>query len=173
MSRITLMSVSQPFVDLWHRIVTIGPRWLVALAIVVVAWLLAKIVGKLVQKAVGRTSTEGHVDILVARGASALIIFMGAVLALAEELGAAAVDLLLDSRLIVEQLNGRWKVKDSKLVPLHADARARLGNFARWSATHVPRAQNRQADALCNEAIDRAGAGGPRVVVVGPGRAQS
>ena len=101
--------------------------------------------------------------------------YMGVVraLALAEELGAAAVDLLLDSRLIVEQLNGRWKVKDSKLVPPHADARARLGNFARWSATHVPRAQNRQADALCNEAIDRAGAGGPRVVVVGPGRAQS
>jgi len=94
-------------------------------------------------------------------------------LALAEELGAEAVDLLLDSRLIVEQLNGRWRVKDSKLIPLHADARARLGRFARWSATHVPRAQNRQADALCNEAIDRAGAGAPKVVVVRPGRARS
>jgi hypothetical protein len=32
----------------------------------------------------------------------------------------------------------------------------------------VPRAQNKQADTLCNEAIDRAQAGGPRVVVAGP-----
>ena len=89
-------------------------------------------------------------------------------LALAEELGAAAVDLLLDSKLIVEQLAGRWRVKDAKLIPLHAEAKARLGRFGRWSATHVPRAQNKQADALCNEAIDRAQAGGSRVVVIRP-----
>jgi len=89
-------------------------------------------------------------------------------LALAEELGAVTVDLLLDSKLIVEQVNGRWKVKDSKLIPLHADVRARLARFPRWSATHVPRAQNKQADALCNEAIDRVQAGGERVVVVRP-----
>jgi len=89
-------------------------------------------------------------------------------LALAEELGAQAVDLLLDSKLIVEQVNGRWKVKDTKMIPLHGEARARLARFSRWSATHVPRAQNKQADALCNEAIDRALAGGARVVVVRP-----
>ena len=89
-------------------------------------------------------------------------------LALAEELGAAAVDMLLDSKLIVEQLHGRWRVKDAKLIPLHAEARARLGRFARWSATHVPRAQNKQADALCNEAIDRAQAGGAHAVVLRP-----
>jgi ribonuclease HI len=89
-------------------------------------------------------------------------------LALAEELGAREVELLLDSNLIVEQLRGRWRVKDAKLIPIHADVRARLARFARWSATHVPRTQNHQADALCNEAIDRVQAGGPRVVVVGP-----
>ncbi len=77
--------------------------------------------------------------------------------------------MLLDSKLIVEQLHGRWRVKDAKLIPLHAEAKARLGRFERWSATHVPRAQNKQADALCNDAIDRAQAGGPRVVVVRPG----
>jgi ribonuclease HI len=87
---------------------------------------------------------------------------------LAEELGATTVDLLLDSKLIVEQVHGRWKVRDAKLIPLHADIRARLGRFERWSARHVPRAQNTQADALCNEAIDRAQAGGARVVVVRP-----
>jgi ribonuclease HI len=89
-------------------------------------------------------------------------------LSLAAELGAREVDLLLDSNLIVEQLHGRWRVKDAKLAPLHADARARLARFARWTATHVPRAQNKQADALCNEAIDRFQAGGPKSVVVKP-----
>ena len=89
-------------------------------------------------------------------------------LALAEELGARELELLLDSQLIVEQLHGRWRVKDAKLIPLHADAKARLSRFARWTAHHVPRAQNKQADALCNEAIDRAQAGGARVVVVRP-----
>jgi ribonuclease HI len=90
-------------------------------------------------------------------------------LALAEELGAQAVDMLLDSKLIVEQLHGRWRVKDAKLIPLHGDAKTRLGRFDRWSARHVPRAQNKQADALCNEAIDRVQAGtGPRVVVRRP-----
>jgi ribonuclease HI len=89
-------------------------------------------------------------------------------LALARELGAQEVEMLLDSKLIVEQLHGRWRVKDAKLIPLHADAKARLAHFSRWAATHVPRAQNKQADALCNEAIDRAQAGGPRVVVVRP-----
>ena len=89
-------------------------------------------------------------------------------LALAHELGAQRVDMLLDSKLIVEQLHGRWRVKDAKLIPLHAEARASLSRFSRWSATHVPRAQNKQADALCNEAIDRAQAGGARVVVIRP-----
>jgi ribonuclease HI len=87
---------------------------------------------------------------------------------LAEALGAREVELLLDSKLIVEQASGHWKVKDAKLIPLNAEVRARLGRFARWSAAHVPRAQNHQADALCNEAIDRVQAGGARVVIVRP-----
>jgi small-conductance mechanosensitive channel len=77
-------SVGQPFVDLWNRIVKIGPKWLVALAILVVAWILARLVRKLVQKIVGRTSTEGHVDILIARGAEAAILGIGVVIALSE-----------------------------------------------------------------------------------------
>ena len=84
-----------------------------------------------------------------------------------------AVELLLDSKLIVEQLHGRWRVKDAKLIPLHADAKARLSRFARWSATHVPRAQNKQADAMCNAAIDRALAGGPGWWLSGPSVART
>ncbi|HEY4753740.1 MAG TPA: ribonuclease HI family protein [Candidatus Limnocylindrales bacterium] len=82
-------------------------------------------------------------------------------LRLARRLGAEKVDLFLDSKLIVEQLHGRWRVKDAKLAPLHAEAKAMLGGFGRWSATHVPRAQNAIADRLANEALDRVAAGGP------------
>jgi ribonuclease HI len=89
-------------------------------------------------------------------------------LALALELGATEVDLLLDSKLIVEQVNGRWRVKDLKIVPLHAEVRASLARFRHWTANHVPRAQNSAADALANEAIDRVRAGGPPVVVRRP-----
>jgi ribonuclease HI len=89
-------------------------------------------------------------------------------LELAAELGASEVHMLLDSKLIVEQLAGRWRVKDAKLIPLWANARQTLAGFGRWSAAHVPRAQNSIADALANEAIDRAHAGGPASVVRRP-----
>jgi probable phosphoglycerate mutase len=90
-------------------------------------------------------------------------------LELARELGAREVHLLLDSKLIVEQLTGRWRVKDAKLIPLWSSARRTLGGFDRWTAGHVPRAQNSVADRLANEAIDRAHAGGPASVVRRPG----
>jgi ribonuclease HI len=89
---------------------------------------------------------------------------------LAAEMDAAEVDLLLDSKLIVEQLHGRWRAKDAKLIPLLVAAQRRLRELRRWSAEHVPRAQNSAADALANEAIDRAMAGGPAVVVRRPRR---
>jgi len=73
----------------------------------------------------------------------------------AEGFGAREIGLLLDSKLIVEQLHGRFRVRDAKLIPLHREAVTRLGRFARWSARHVPRAQNRAADALANAALDR------------------
>jgi ribonuclease HI len=84
------------------------------------------------------------------------------------EYGAREVHLLLDSKLIVEQLAGRWRVKDAKLIPLHIEARRLLRSFDRWTAAHVPRAQNSAADALANQAIDRVAAGGPPVAVVRP-----
>ena len=90
-------------------------------------------------------------------------------LALAAELGAREVHLLLDSKLIVEQLAGRWRVKDAKLIPLWTVCRQTLSGFERWTAAHVPRAQNSVADALANEAIDRAQAGGPASVTRRPG----
>jgi ribonuclease H / adenosylcobalamin/alpha-ribazole phosphatase len=82
--------------------------------------------------------------------------YAGLVLALreAKRLGAREVDLRLDSKLIVEQLNGRWRVRDAKLKGLFEEARELLAGFRRWSASHEPRARNRAADALANLALD-------------------
>jgi probable phosphoglycerate mutase len=91
-------------------------------------------------------------------------------LEVAAGIGAREVEMLLDSKLIVEQLHGRWKVKDAKLQPLWAEARGRLAGLDRWSAQHVPREQNKAADALANAAIDRVQAGGPASVVWVRGR---
>jgi probable phosphoglycerate mutase len=75
----------------------------------------------------------------------------------ATRLGASEVELRLDSQLIVEQLHGRWRVKDPKLLGLFAEARELLGGFRRWGARHEPRARNRAADALANLALDDPG----------------
>jgi ribonuclease HI len=72
----------------------------------------------------------------------------------AERLGAETVDLRLDSMLIVEQLHGRWRVKDPRLRVLHGEARSILAGFGAWSAVHERRATNRAADALANLALD-------------------
>ena len=61
---------------------------------------------------------------------------------LAAELGAEDLLLLLDSKLVVEQLQGRWRVKDAKLAPLHDEAISGLRRFRRWRARHVPRSEN-------------------------------
>jgi len=75
-------------------------------------------------------------------------------LRLARRLEAREVELILDSNLIVEQLNGRWRVKDAKLRGFFDEAREILATFDRWSAVHEPRARNRAADALANLALD-------------------
>lgn len=77
-------NISQPFVDLWNRIINAGPRWLVALAILLISWLIAKVASKLIEKSIGRTSTQGHVDILIARIVSGVILGIGLILALGE-----------------------------------------------------------------------------------------
>ncbi len=89
--------------------------------------------------------------------------------ALGIELGAKRLELLLDSKLIVEQISGRWRVKDAKLRVLWAEVLRQLRTLPDgWTAAHVPRAQNSLADAMCNEAIDRVMAGGPASVVRRP-----
>jgi ribonuclease HI len=80
--------------------------------------------------------------------------------ACAHELGATEVDIVGDSELIAKQVKGVYKVKHAGLRELHAEALAALRAFDRWSIRTVPREQNAEADALVNDALDRARADG-------------
>jgi ribonuclease HI len=72
----------------------------------------------------------------------------------ARELGAGEVEVVNDSELVAEQVNGAYKVRHADLKPLHAQAVQALGEFDRWSIRSVPRARNARADALVNRALD-------------------
>jgi len=73
------------------------------------------------------------------------------------QLGASELDLVGDSELIVKQVQGKYKVKDAGLKPLHAEVRRRLADVGEWSIRHVRRELNAEADRLVNEALDGAG----------------
>ncbi len=76
-------------------------------------------------------------------------------IALARELGAAELELVGDSELVVRQVKGEYRVKDGALRDLHAKVRAELAELERWSIRHVRREQNAAADALVNETLDQ------------------
>ncbi|MFI9505406.1 bifunctional RNase H/acid phosphatase [Nocardia sp. NPDC052566] len=77
-------------------------------------------------------------------------------LAAAAELGARVVAVRMDSKLVVEQMSGRWKVKHPAMIPLADRARRLVAGFERVSFTWIPREQNSHADRLANEAMDDA-----------------
>ncbi len=77
-------------------------------------------------------------------------------LAKARELGADEIEVIGDSELIAKQVNGLYKVKHEAMKPLYLDAMSALRSFASWSIRTVPRAENKRADALVNEALDNA-----------------
>jgi probable phosphoglycerate mutase len=76
-------------------------------------------------------------------------------LARARELGATRILLRSDSKLLIEQLAGRFRVRNAGLKPLHAEATALMVGFDRVDLEHVPRERNREADRLANVGVDR------------------
>jgi broad specificity phosphatase PhoE/ribonuclease HI len=74
----------------------------------------------------------------------------------AAKLGATDVEVFMDSKLVVEQMSGRWKVKHPDLAALHQQATALSTRFDHISFTWIPRAKNGHADRLANEAMDAA-----------------
>ncbi|MFC9678319.1 bifunctional RNase H/acid phosphatase [Streptomyces sp. NPDC056948] len=71
---------------------------------------------------------------------------------------AATVHVRMDSKLVIEQMSGRWKIKHPDMKPLAAEA-ARVFPPGRVTYEWMPREQNKHADRLANEAMD-AGARG-------------
>lgn len=75
---------------------------------------------------------------------------------LAGQRGAKDLELIGDSELVVRQVQGRYKVKNAGIKPLHAEVKRALSSFDSWSINHVRRAENAAADRLVNEALDGA-----------------
>jgi probable phosphoglycerate mutase len=70
----------------------------------------------------------------------------------AEHTPGAELEVRMDSKLVIEQMAGRWKVKHPSMVPLAQQARGLAPAGTTW--TWVPRAENGAADALVNAALD-------------------
>ncbi|MDX3664277.1 bifunctional RNase H/acid phosphatase [Streptomyces sp. ID05-26A] len=72
----------------------------------------------------------------------------------ARELGAETVDVRMDSKLVVEQMSGRWKIKHPSMQPLAREAQEVARDLGRVTYEWIPRERNKQADRLANEAMD-------------------
>ncbi|MBX7265897.1 bifunctional RNase H/acid phosphatase [Micromonospora sp. Llam7] len=91
-------------------------------------------------------------------------------LAAAAELGADEVEIRMDSKLVVEQMSGRWQIKHPGLRPLAAEAAKLVGRFTAVRFSWIPRERNTHADALANAAMDAAVASNVAVPTVTPPR---
>jgi len=72
------------------------------------------------------------------------------------ELNATHVDVRMDSKLVVEQMSGRWQIKNPGLRPLAAEAATLVSRFGQVTFDWIPRERNKAADALANRAMDEA-----------------
>jgi ribonuclease HI len=72
----------------------------------------------------------------------------------AKELGGRRLRIHSDSELLVQQMNGNYKVKHPGLRPLYDEATELVRHFHRVTFRHVRREDNARADRLCNEALD-------------------
>lgn len=73
-----------------------------------------------------------------------------------KEAGFKEVNCFLDSELVVKQLMGLYKIKHQELKPLADQVKQVLKDFDYYTFTAVPRAKNKIADKLVNEALDEA-----------------
>lgn len=66
------------------------------------------------------------------------------------------VEIFMDSKLVVEQMNDRYRIKEARLKALHDEAKTLMARL-QVRVSHVEREKNRGADALANKAIDAHG----------------
>jgi probable phosphoglycerate mutase len=74
-------------------------------------------------------------------------------------LGADEVEVRMDSKLVVEQMSGRWQVKHPDMKPLAREAADLIARLPKVRFSWIPREQNKHADRLANEAMDAAAKG--------------
>ncbi|GAA0906566.1 hypothetical protein GCM10009559_74990 [Pseudonocardia zijingensis] len=72
----------------------------------------------------------------------------------AAELGATDVEVRMDSKLVVEQMCGRWKIKHPAMRPLAEEASELVREIGSVRFQWIPRLRNSRADALANQAMD-------------------
>ena len=66
------------------------------------------------------------------------------------------LEIRMDSKLVVEQMNGKWRIRHPNIRPLALRAGELLAQFPKRTIRHIPREQNAIADQLANRAIDEA-----------------
>ena len=76
----------------------------------------------------------------------------------ASEMGGRTIAIFADSELMVKQVKGEYRVKNSGLVPLYRRVCTLLKGFEKYDITHIVRSKNGEADELANMAIDKASA---------------
>ena len=82
----------------------------------------------------------------------------------------AQAEVRMDSKLVVEQMSGRWRIKHPDLQALAAEARLAARALGRVTYTWVPRERNTHADRLANQAMDSAAERGGSANGSDPGR---
>lgn len=113
-------------------------------------------IGAVIRDAKGRLLAEISEYVGHTTNNQAEYLALRAALARTQELGATHVKVFMDSELIVEQLNRRYKVKDQDLGRRFVEVWNIAQTFRRITFTHIPREKNTEADLLVNRAIDRA-----------------
>jgi len=74
-----------------------------------------------------------------------------------------AVDLRSDSELLINQLEGKYKILDEKIKPLFIDVWNLKLDFSKVKFTHINREKNKEADSLANRALDENGKGSQKL----------
>lgn len=74
----------------------------------------------------------------------------------ARRLGCSKLEVFMDSMLVVNQMNGRYKVKNSDLLAIHRSIQQLKSTFQQCTISYVPRERNKAADAIVNQVLDAA-----------------
>ncbi len=113
-------------------------------------------VGVVVRDAAGNIVKEHHRALGPCTNNVAEYSALSDALDVARALGGTHLEVRSDSQLLVRQYNGQYRVKNATLLGFLIRIKAKAREFAEVRLAHVPREENALADALANEALDRA-----------------